>query len=515
MTLWLVFLVMAIVAVGLLALPLLRPARQDAARIDYDVTLYRRQLDEVERDLKRGVIAPADVEAARAEIGRRLLAAAERRERLVGTSTMTRRAMAVVLAALLPLAALALYVNLGAPMVPDQPFAQRQGQPGGPSAEIAALDARIAELNAKVKADPRDVESWTELGHLYGVHERYREAAEALGKAYELAGRPPARAVDYAEALVLADRGVVGAESKQLFAAALAAEPRNPRAHFYLGLARVQTGDARGGLGEWLELEADSPADAPWLATLAERIVAVAKDNNIDAATLEQMRGAARAAVAARAKAAETADKGAGAIVGDEAAKPQGETAGEAGKAAGGDKAAADAGPSEADIEAAGRMKKEDQIAMVRGMVDRLAERLKTAPDDVNGWRRLGRSYLVLGEADKATEAYARAAALAPKNVDVLLDYGEALLTAAGPAKSPADRLPPKFLEVMRTVYGLDDRNPVALWYLGLDHAQAGRRAEAAALWQRLLERLPPNAPERAALAKRLEMLKIDRKPEQ
>ena len=97
----------------------------------------------------------------------------------------------------------------------------------------------------------------------------------------------------------------------------------------------------------------------------------------------------------------------------------------------------------------------------------------------------------------------------------VLLDYGEALLTAAGPAKSPADRLPPKFLEVMRTVYGLDDRNPVALWYLGLDHAQAGRRAEAAALWQRLLERLPPNAPERAALAKRLEMLKIDRKPEQ
>ncbi|MGE5147338.1 MAG: tetratricopeptide repeat protein, partial [Candidatus Eiseniibacteriota bacterium] len=135
-------------------------------------------------------------------------------------------------------------------------------------------------------------------------------------------------------------------------------------------------------------------------------------------------------------------------------------------------------------------------------------------PNDLAGWRRLGRSYLVLGEADKASDAYAQAAALAPKNVDVLLDYGEALLTAAGPAKSPTEHLPAKFLDVMRQVYALDDHNPVALWYLGVDHAQNGRRAEAAALWQRLLERLPPNAPERAALAKRLEMLKIDRKPE-
>jgi cytochrome c-type biogenesis protein CcmH len=526
MTLWLVFLVMAAIAVGLLAFPLLRPSKDDAARVDYDVALYRRQLDEIARDLARGVITPADVDAARAEIGRRLLAAAERRERRTPTSTLTRRMVAVVLAALVPLAALALYVNLGAPMVPDQPFASRER--GAPAAEVAALEARIAELTAKLKANPNDIESWTELGHLLGAHERYREAADALGKAYELAGKPPARAVDFAEALVLADRGVVGAEAKALLAEGLAAEPRNPRAHFYMGLARVQAGDVRGGLEEWLEVEADSPPGAPWLASLGERIAAVAKDNGIDAATLDKLRGTARAAVAARA--AQTAEKS-GAIVGDEAAKTPAAPSGETGKSPTDDKAAADTGkpsadtggagaagakgPSESDVEAAGKMSKEDQIAMVRGMVDRLAERLKTNPDDLEGWRRLGRSYMVLGEADKATDAYGHAAALAPKNIEVLLDYGEAILTAAGPAKSPQDRLPPKFLEVMRQVYALDDRNPVALWYLGVDHAQAGRKAEAAALWQRLLERLPPNAPERAALAKRLEMLKIDRKPEQ
>ncbi|HVO13711.1 MAG TPA: c-type cytochrome biogenesis protein CcmI, partial [Alphaproteobacteria bacterium] len=250
MTLWLVFLVMAAIAVGLLAFPLLRPSKDDAARVDYDVALYRRQLDEIARDLARGVITPADVDAARAEIGRRLLAAAERRERRTPTSTLTRRMVAVVLAALVPLAALALYVNLGAPMVPDQPFASRER--GTPAAEVAALEARIAELTAKLKANPDDIESWTELGHLLGAHERYREAADALGKAYELAGKPQARAVDFAEALVLADRGVVGAEAKALLAEGLAAEPRNPRAHFYMGLARVQAGDVRGGLEEWL-----------------------------------------------------------------------------------------------------------------------------------------------------------------------------------------------------------------------------------------------------------------------
>ncbi|MGE5147130.1 MAG: c-type cytochrome biogenesis protein CcmI, partial [Candidatus Eiseniibacteriota bacterium] len=430
MILWLIFLVMAALAAGVLVLPLLKPARDNAVRVDYDVTLYRRQLDEIERDLARGVMAPADVAAARAEIGRRLLAAAEKRERQTPTSPLTRRMVAVVLAALVPLAALALYVNLGAPMLPDQPFAARQNKPGGAAAELAALDARIAELDAKVKADPRDLESWSELGHLYAAHERYREAADALGRAYELSGKAPARAVDFAEALVLADRGVVGAEAKELFGAALAADPRNPRAHFYLGLAKVQTGDARGGLQEWLELEADSPADAPWLATLTQRIAEIAKDNNIDDAALEAMRKTAHATVTARAKSAATVEKGAGAIVGPEtpapapaappagtgsqaAEKPTGpapapatgaatttpdsdksqsadRTAeapakapaapqGSAGTgAAGAGQATPPPGPSEADIAAAQTMKKEDQIAMIRGMVDRLAARLKT-----------------------------------------------------------------------------------------------------------------------------------------
>ena len=39
---------------------------------------------------------------------------------------------------------------------------------------------------------------------------------------------------------------------------------------------------------------------------------------------------------------------------------------------------------------------------MIRGMVERLAARLQQDGSDVDGWIRLVRSYMVLGDSDKA-----------------------------------------------------------------------------------------------------------------
>src|SRR5882724_12338202 len=50
-----------------------------------------------------------------------------------------------------------------------------------------------------------------------------------------------------------------------------------------------------------------------------------------------------------------------------------------------------------------------EQIA---GMVDRLAERMKTEPDNADGWLLLGRSRLGLGQHPQAVEAYRMAAKL-------------------------------------------------------------------------------------------------------
>jgi cytochrome c-type biogenesis protein CcmH len=58
-------------------------------------------------------------------------------------------------------------------------------------------------------------------------------------------------------------------------------------------------------------------------------------------------------------------------------------------------------------------MSPSDRAAMIQGMVERLANRLKESPGDRDGWLRLGRAYQVLGEAKKAEEAFAKAKALA------------------------------------------------------------------------------------------------------
>jgi cytochrome c-type biogenesis protein CcmH len=60
-------------------------------------------------------------------------------------------------------------------------------------------------------------------------------------------------------------------------------------------------------------------------------------------------------------------------------------------------------------------MTPEERQTMIRGMVEKLAARLETAPDDIEGWQRLARAYAVLGETKKSQEAAARASALAAK----------------------------------------------------------------------------------------------------
>ncbi len=67
------------------------------------------------------------------------------------------------------------------------------------------------------------------------------------------------------------------------------------------------------------------------------------------------------------------------------------------------------AGPSDDDVAAASDLSPEQRGVMIRGMVERLAERLHRDGSDVEGWLRLVRSYVVLGERDKARAAAAEA----------------------------------------------------------------------------------------------------------
>jgi cytochrome c-type biogenesis protein CcmH len=165
--------------------------------------------------------------------------------------------------------------------------------------------------------------------------------------------------------------------------------------------------------------------------------------------------------------------------------------------------APASPGPSADDVAAAAQLSPEQRDQMVRGMVERLATRLKEAPDDLQGWLRLGRAYEVLKEPEKAADAYAQAAKLKPEDPAILAREVDALMAD----RAPTDPIPPTALVVLKQLETLDASEPRALWYLGLAAAQAHEVDEAKIYWQKLLAVLPADSAERKMVSDALAAL--------
>ncbi len=378
------------------AWPLLGRAKSPAAmRADYDLAVYRDQLAEIGRDLERGLLDANEAEAARLEVQRRMLAAADAGKSDDRPPPVPGRVLAGGLAATVAVGAFAIYFTLGSPDVPNFPFAERNvgrdvvAQGASPEhGEVAGLAAKLA---ARLKDDPNDVDGWILLARTYNTIGDFGNAVQALRHALDLSGGRVDLAAMYGEALVRANDGQVTPEAFTLFNDIVKVEPLNPQARYYVGLALAQQNRVRDALQAWIDLRAVSPADAPWLDAVNDQIGRAEAELKLAAGSVKPSAGAvalARQQAPAGAPSAPTPSA-------PSASPPAGV-----------------GGPSAADVEAAGRMSAGDRTQMIRGMVERLAERLKDDPDDLEGWRRLARSYRVLGEIDKAKEAEARIEAL-------------------------------------------------------------------------------------------------------
>ena len=117
----------------------------------------------------------------------------------------------------------------------------------------------------------------------------------------------------------------------------------------------------------------------------------------------------------------------------------------------------------------------------IEAMVERLAARLKENPDDVEGWKMLGRSYSVLGRFRDAIDAYTRAAARAPRDADVLVDLADVLAMANG------QRLAGDPEKLVERALQIDPKNLKGLALAGTAAFDRGDFARAAALWERML----------------------------
>ncbi|HXW25324.1 MAG TPA: c-type cytochrome biogenesis protein CcmI [Xanthobacteraceae bacterium] len=129
MGLWFPFASMTVAAIIAVLWPLARSRAAPTA--GNDLAVYRDQMRELARERADGLIAPAEADAARAEVGRRLIAAAAAAERAAPpAATPWRRGLAAVAAGLaLPGTAVGLYLALGAPDLPDRPLAAHANGP--------------------------------------------------------------------------------------------------------------------------------------------------------------------------------------------------------------------------------------------------------------------------------------------------------------------------------------------------------------------------------------------------
>lgn len=280
MTLWILMGALTALVLGFLLRPLLRPARPASAAAPA-LAVYRDQLAEIERDRAAGRLPEREAEAARREVERRLLGAADTAAPRPAADRPARR-LAWALVLLLPVAALGLYLWQGAPELPDQPLAGR--------ADVRmqqALLQREGELRQTLTEDTADGGAWQELGLILTLLGRPEQAAEAYRQAL-VNGAPVAAAnAGLAEALILAADGVVGPEARQALAAALQADPAEPLALYYVGHALEQDGRLQPALDLWVELARFSPPGTPWRERLLIDIARVAGKLGIDPATLD------------------------------------------------------------------------------------------------------------------------------------------------------------------------------------------------------------------------------------
>src|ERR1041384_7125052 len=121
MTLWVLFALMTAAAIFAVLWPLGRGTR-GAVRTDNDLAVYRDQLDEIGRDRVAGLIGEAEAEAARVEVSRRLIAAADAQPSTTAATgtAFRRRAAALTMLIALPALAAALYLKLGSPELPGE-----------------------------------------------------------------------------------------------------------------------------------------------------------------------------------------------------------------------------------------------------------------------------------------------------------------------------------------------------------------------------------------------------------
>lgn len=271
MLIWIIFAVMTGAAVFALLWPLGRGNAGSFADAADAKSLYRAQLAEIDRDLARNLIGPAEADAARAEAGRRLLRAADDAAGPAGeteASLRRRRASSALALSCVPLVALLVYGAYGSPSHPDQPLSARLQT--DPARQDFAMS--LARIETHLAANPTDGRGWSVLAPVYLRQQRYDDAARAFTNAIANGQDNAEMLAGLGEAQILAAGGVVTSAARESLGEAVKRDAQNARARFFLAVGMEQDGDASGAIAALRALVKDAPPGAGWEPAVSQRL---------------------------------------------------------------------------------------------------------------------------------------------------------------------------------------------------------------------------------------------------
>jgi cytochrome c-type biogenesis protein CcmH len=233
------------------------------------------------------------------------------------------------------------------------------------AALIAIISAGVAISRTMGGGSGGDVpaaKDWRMVGWAYLENGDAEQSAAAYRRATELEPDNAENWSSLGEALQVSSRTLVP-EAATAFERALKINPADPRARYFAAVQKDMRGDHKGAIEDWIAFLKDTPPGAPWEADLRRNIEQTAARHKIDIAGRVPATGATTPATAGI------------------------------------------PGPTPEQLASAASIPPSQQDQMVQGMVQGLADRLRRNPKDAEGWIRLMRSRMVLGETDAATEA--------------------------------------------------------------------------------------------------------------
>jgi cytochrome c-type biogenesis protein CcmH len=267
---WIIIAVLVLVAIALLALPLLKNTpleRVDAAQ--RNVAILRQQLAELQQQLDEGVLSAAQYDAQYQELLLDLNDELDA-DTIASPATGNGRWMIPVVAVFVPLLSLVLYVQLADPQALEKAEAQQQTEKN-----MADVRGMIPQIIERLKQRPDDVQGWVMLGKSYSFIQDYPQAAQVFAKLDQIAPDQPEILLLYAEALAMSRNGQLAGEPSELAFKAVQLAPDNKDALWMTAIAKLEAEEQPQALAYLQKLKSLLPADAEALPQIQQMIAQI------------------------------------------------------------------------------------------------------------------------------------------------------------------------------------------------------------------------------------------------